>query len=139
MTALAFGPQLIGQTEKALNALLLHILDGRLSEAEWVTLRLALQLETEVSSGAHLAAEVAARSSLSDARETVEALTTAGLLMAGRPTEAARTLVAELQAQIVALTGTLWAGLPEDEVAAASRVLVEVLERARALGASLAA
>ncbi|MEQ6902113.1 hypothetical protein ABLM29_13410, partial [Nocardioides sp. YIM 152588] len=38
----AFGPQLIGATEKTLSALLRHELAGSgLTEPEWVTLRLA--------------------------------------------------------------------------------------------------
>ena len=37
-----FGPQLIGETEKTLNALLHRFLRGTgLNEAQWVTLRLA--------------------------------------------------------------------------------------------------
>ncbi|MCB8045525.1 hypothetical protein JM654_19350 [Microbacterium oxydans] len=45
-----FGPQLIGQTEKALNALLLTLLSPHaLSEREWVTLRLVSQFEGEGS------------------------------------------------------------------------------------------
>ncbi|QNA93890.1 hypothetical protein [Microbacterium sp. Se63.02b] len=41
-----FGPQLIGQTEKALNALLQTVLAGRdLTEREWVALRLASQFD----------------------------------------------------------------------------------------------
>jgi hypothetical protein len=37
-----FGPQLIGETEKTLNALLRLFLEGTgLTESQWVTLRLA--------------------------------------------------------------------------------------------------
>lgn len=39
-----FGPQLIGQTEKALDAILRRLLAGTgLTEPEWVTLRIAGQ------------------------------------------------------------------------------------------------
>ena len=44
-----FGPQLIGETEKTLNALLLRHLDGTgLTEPQWVTLRLADQFDGTV-------------------------------------------------------------------------------------------
>ena len=39
---IAFGPELVGQTEKTLSALLLRSLEGTdLTEPQWVTLRLA--------------------------------------------------------------------------------------------------
>ena len=45
-----FGPQLIGETEKTLNALLLRHLDGTgLTEPQWVTLRLSDQCSTAPS------------------------------------------------------------------------------------------
>ena len=40
--SIPFGPQLVGQTEKTLNALLRGFLDGTgLTEPQWVTLRVA--------------------------------------------------------------------------------------------------
>jgi hypothetical protein len=45
----SFGPQLIGETEKTLNALLRRFLDSTgLTEPQWVTLRLAGQLDDSV-------------------------------------------------------------------------------------------
>ena len=44
-----FGPVLLGQTEKTLQALLRHTLTGTgLSEPEWVTLRLATMVDGQV-------------------------------------------------------------------------------------------
>ena len=56
-----FGPPLIGETEKTLNALLRRSLEGtRLTEPQWVTLRLADLLEGSVN-GDGLRAAVADR------------------------------------------------------------------------------
>jgi len=128
-----FGPQLIGETEKCLNALLGRALAGRLTEPQWVTLRLAHLLEAEVDSGDALAARLSERARFADASTLVEELTAVGLLAEGRPTAAGRRTVAELQARIAADTGPVWRDLDEDDVAATSRVLNEVVARARTL------
>ncbi|SCG44816.1 hypothetical protein GA0070609_1538 [Micromonospora echinaurantiaca] len=128
-----FGPQLIGQTEKTLNAILTTILGDRLTEPQWVTLRLASLLEQEISTGDDLAQAVADRARFGNAGELVRGLTTAGLLRDGRVTAAGRRLVAEIQAQTAERVAPVWADLPADDVAAAARVLNEVLRRARAV------
>jgi len=63
-----FGPQLIGETEKTLSALLRMFLDGTgLTEPQWVTLRLADLLDGAVD--AHgLAAAAADRAPLLEGR-----------------------------------------------------------------------
>ena len=44
-----FGPQLIGETEKTLNAILRRILQGTgLTEPQWVTMRLAGALDGSI-------------------------------------------------------------------------------------------
>ena len=49
--SMPFGPQLLGETEKTLNALLRRFLDPfELTEPQWVTLRLAEQLDAIVDS-----------------------------------------------------------------------------------------
>lgn len=128
-----FGPQLIGETEKTLSALLGRALAGRLTERQWVTLRLAHLVEAEVERGSDLAAQVAARAHFEDAPALVEGLTAAGLLTDGRPTDAGRRLVAEVQDRIAAATDPIWQRLPDDDVAATTRVLNEIVTRARAL------
>jgi hypothetical protein len=128
-----FGPQLIGQTEKTLNALLTATLGDRLTEPEWVTLRVAHQLDEQIGSGDELAAEVADRARFADAEALVAGLTSAGLLRDGRPTDRGRALFTELFAQVNANAAPIWDGLPTEDVAAAGRVLNEVLNRARAV------
>ena len=131
MTTIAFGPQLIGQTEKALNALLRRALDDRLSEPQWVTLRLSEQMPEATASNEGLAALVADRARFEDATDLVHALTDLGLVAGGRPTEAGVATLNEFQGQIAAAGGRIWKDLPVDDVDAATRVLNEVLMRAR--------
>jgi hypothetical protein len=128
-----FGPQLIGETEKTLNALLRRFLEGtELSEPQWVTLRLADVLDGNVD--AHgLAAAVAQRAHFADAAALVEALTARGLLDRGRLTATGRDVIAAVQTAITTETSPIWNDLPSEDVAAATRVLNEVLHRGRAL------
>jgi hypothetical protein len=133
MTRTPFSPQLIGETEKTLNAVLKRTLDGRLTEPEWVTLRIASQPEADVRSGAELAARVAERAQFEEATSLVEVLTAAGLLADGCPTEKGRSLLAELQARVAANAGPIFDGLPADDLAAAGRVLTVVRDRAKEL------
>ena len=131
-----FGPQLIGETEKTLNALLLRFLEGTgLTESQWVTLRLAERLGGSVDANG-LAAAVADRAHLTDAGELVSELTRRGLLDDGRPTSARREMTAAIQRMITTTTEPIWESLPDADVAAASRVLNEIVTRARAVLAS---
>ena len=126
-----FGPRLIGETEKTLNAVLRQVLDGTdLTEARWVTLRLAELLDGAVDRSG-LVAEVLDRAHFDDAAELVDQLGARGLLTEGRLTAAGSALVAEVQSTIAARTASVWSGLPAEDVAAATRVLNEVVERAR--------
>jgi len=127
-----FGPQLIGETEKTLVALLLRNLEGTgLTEPQWVTLRLAGLLDGSVDTDG-LTAAVADRAHFTDADQLVGALTARGLLDDGRLTPAGRDVVADVQAASAARTDAIWDGLSADDVAATTRVLNEVLERAHA-------
>jgi len=126
-----FGPQLIGETEKTLNALLRHSLEGTgLSEPQWVTLRLAALLDTTVGTDG-LVTAVGDRAHFSDAADLVAVLTERGLLADGRITPNGRDLIAAVQAKISTRTAPIWDDLPDDDVAAATRVLNEVVTRAR--------
>jgi hypothetical protein len=128
-----FGPRLIGETEKTLNALLRRSLEGtRLTEPQWVTLRLADLLEGSVNADG-LSAAVADRAHFQNAADLVDELTNRGLLDDGRLTSAGGELTAAVQAAITTETAPIWDNLPTDDVAAATRVLNEVLTRARAV------
>ena len=125
-----FGPQLIGETEKTLQALLLRFLRPTgLTEPQWVTLRLAAQLD-EVDA-ASLAAAVADRAHFPDAATLVGELTDRGLLDDGRLTATGRLLLDDTLAVSARETAPIWNDLPADEVAAATAVLNEVIARAR--------
>jgi hypothetical protein len=126
-----FGPRLIGETEKTLNALLRRFLEEtELSEPQWVTLRLADRLDGGVDTDG-LAAAVVDRAHLPDAAELVGELIARGLLDDGQLTSAGRELTASIRATITTETAPIWNGLPVDDVAAATRVLNEVVNRAR--------
>jgi hypothetical protein len=126
-----FGPPLIGETEKTLNALLERHLEGSaLSEPQWVTLRLADMLDGSVDTEG-LAAAVADRAHFTHPDELVRMLVERGFLDDGQLTSAGRELVTSVQASIAADTAVIWDGLAEGDVDAAARVLNEVLSRAR--------
>jgi hypothetical protein len=121
-----FGPQLIGQTEKFLQALLRRALAGTgLDERRWVTLRLADQPD-----GAPLRRRVADQAQFEDADELVADLERRGLVADDAPTAAGQALLKEVLAKSAALSGPIWADVPDAE--AAARALTEVLTRARA-------
>src|SRR5690606_33731206 len=138
----------IGETEKTLNALLRTFLERTgLTEPQWVTMRLAdLDAERHASTAgtagtvttdrtAPLVAAVADRAHFADAAALVDSLTDRGLLEGGRPTPAGCELIADVQAMISTGTAAIWDDLPADDVAATTRVLNEVVARARsALG-----
>ena len=128
-----FGPQLIGETEKTLGALLDQLLDATgLTERQWVTLRLAGLLDGTIDADG-LAAALADRAHFSDAAELVTVLTDRGLLDLGRLTSRGREVMTSVQAAISEKTAPIWENLPADDVAATTRVLNEVVTRARAV------
>jgi hypothetical protein len=121
-----FGPQLIGQTEKTLHALLVGVLDGTgLDERLWVTLRLADQPD-----GRPLRERVADLARFSDADALVTELERQGLVADDTPTLDGRAMLADVLARSAELTGPIWDGI--DDADAAARALTEVLNRARA-------
>src|SRR5262245_55226960 len=95
-----FGPQLIGETEKTLGALLRRFLErSGLSEPEWVTLRVADLLDGSVD-GDGLVAAVGDRAHFADAGQLVGKLTARGLLNGGSLTGEGLGLIAAVQATI---------------------------------------
>jgi hypothetical protein len=128
-----FGPRLIGETEKTFNALLRRYLEGTdLTEPQWVTLRVADLLDGQVHADG-LVQAVTDRAQLTDAVELVHELADRGLIDDGRLTPAGRDVTTTVQATIDTETATIWDGLTDDDVAATTRVLNEVLRRARVL------
>ena len=128
-----FGPQLIGETEKTLNALLQRHLEGTgLTEPQWVTLRLADSLDGSVDEDG-LVAAVVDRAHFPGAADLVGDLSDRGLLEDGRLTSAGRELTTTLRAAITTETAPIWDDLPPEDVASATRVLNEVITRARAV------
>jgi hypothetical protein len=126
-----FGPQLIGETEKTLNALLRRFLEPNgLTEPEWVTLRLAGQLDGNVDTNGLIAA-LSSRAHFTKAPELVKELSARGLLEGGELSRSGRELVASVQATISTEAAPIWAGLPDADVDSTTRVLNEVITRAR--------
>jgi DNA-binding MarR family transcriptional regulator len=137
MTAIAFGTQLIGRTEKALNAILDRQLAGTgITEPQWVALTL-----TVVSDGSVTGDVLVAR--ISDAlkvdevavRERIAELAAAGLVQTTgdgtvKATEKGEAQWGQVRADIARITQDLWGDLPEAELAVAGQVLNTVLTRA---------
>ena len=131
-----FGPQLIGETEKTLNALLLRFLDGTdLTEPQWVTLRVAHMLDGAVDANG-LASAVSDRAQFPDAQHHVELLTSRGLLVDGSTTSDGEALLRRVQTALAEDVATIFGNLEPCDVAATERVLNELSNRARVALAS---
>ena len=125
-----FGPQLLGQTEKALSAVLARVLETTgLTEQQWVTLRLAGQNDEQTE----LAELVADRAHFADAERIVVSLTDRGLLSDNSLSPAGQTLLQDLRARVDSVAAPIWRDLPADDVAAAERLLNTVAGRARSV------
>jgi hypothetical protein len=143
-TAPEFGPPLIGQTEKALDAILLRQLEGsELSASGWVLLRLVAAAGGRIGRQ-HLIERAAAASKFApqDTEVEIGRLVSAELLTREGDelvvTAAARELQDRVQATVVEITARLWGDLPATDLATAGKVLGTVLSRANAeLGYSI--
>ncbi len=125
MTA-TFGPQLLGQTEKTLKALLDQALDGTgLDERLWVSLRLAAQPD-ELA----LRDRIADLARFADADQLVRGLEQRGLIADDAPTAAGHEMLERVLAKSAALSGPIWDDI--DDADAAAHALNVVLTRARA-------
>ncbi|MEW9554964.1 MarR family winged helix-turn-helix transcriptional regulator [Nonomuraea sp. NPDC050783] len=135
-----FGTALIGQTEKALNAILDRQLAGTgITEPQWVTLTL-----TEVGGGtvdrAELVQRVSRATQFSQASvaERIAELTAAGFLRDGgegrvQVTDEGHRRWTQVRAAIGPIAQGLWSDLPAEDLATAGRVLNTVLARANAV------
>ena len=134
-----FGTQLIGQTEKALNAILVQQLAGTgLTEPQWVTLTIAVvsggtmapdQLQSRVASALQIGR--------AEARARIEELAVTQLLELSKDdsspvgvTDAGSHLHGRIRSGVAEITQRLWGDLSPDDLAAAARVLSTVLDRA---------
>jgi hypothetical protein len=136
-----FSTQLLGQTEKTLNAILDRTLAGRVTEPEWVALVL-LAADGGAADRAGLTARAASALKLvpAAAAELVAGLESKGLIApvtAGTGDQLALTgagsdLLGEVRVQVAAITERLWGDLAAADLEAAGRVLAAVLERAEA-------
>jgi DNA-binding MarR family transcriptional regulator len=137
-TMQTFGPQLIGQTEKALNAILDRELDGTgVTEPQWVTLVLAVMGGGEAERG-QFVARVAGGLHISDhaAEALIGHLAARGLLDASHSgghitvTDAGRALHTRVRGSVSGITERLWGDVPGEDRAVAARVLTTVLDGA---------
>ena len=129
-----FSPAVLGQTEKALNAILDRQLAGAVTERQWVTLVLA---SGDASDLDELTGRVAGGLKVgdADARELIDALAAAGFVhVAGSVTltDAGRKLFDDTRVAVAEITNRMWGDLPAEDLDAAGRVLSTVLERANA-------
>jgi hypothetical protein len=138
MTSPTFSAQLLGQTEKAANAILFRLLgESDLSEPQWITLQLIVTNDGSVKrdrlvrmvAGALKVTEAEAQVPLAElaARELVDASDAAVTL-----TQTGQQVHAGIRTAVAEITQRLWGDLPEEDLAAAGRVLSAVLARADA-------
>lgn len=140
-TAPTFGPPLIGQTEKAFNAILDRQLAGTgMTEPQWVTLTLAVGGGGSADRGQLIGRLVAAlKVRDADAESLIAELAAAQLLQASdggasrlEVTDGGRQLHGRIRAQVSEIIERLWGDLPAEDLATAGRVLSTVLARANA-------
>jgi DNA-binding MarR family transcriptional regulator len=141
--------QLIGQTEKTLNAILDRLLDGTVSEAQWVALvliagtggtadrdeftsRVAQALKADRQTAAYHVGQLAAKGLVLASPEEGSAIAHTEAGSSVTLTEAGQQLVGRVRKQVGDVTGRLWGDLPRSDLDVAGRVLSTVLERAEA-------
>jgi hypothetical protein len=132
-----FVPRLVGETEKALNAILdRHLSADGLTEQHWITLSFAAMSGDPVRAS-ELAREVASRAKFreDEVRARISELVDAQLLSdCGSSevtmTDAGKRLHARILGANIDVTKRLWGDLPAEDLATTARVLAAVLERA---------
>ena len=134
-------PQIIGQAEKTMNAILFRLLAGPgLTEAQWITLTLTAAGGGAATRG-RLVAEVAhaLKISQAQAQEHLDSLIAAHLVQepgddAGpvRFTTAGTEVFGQIRGATAEVVKRLWSDLPAEDLATAGRVLSIITERANA-------
>jgi DNA-binding MarR family transcriptional regulator len=137
---ITFTPQVLGETEKALNAILYRELGHvDLTEHQWIVLRLTVigggELDRDQLVG-RLAGTL--KVEMAEARARVDELVAAGLLQASpgaeriAVTEAGARVHGRVRGAVDEITTRLWGDLPEDELETTGRILATILARANA-------
>ena len=133
-----FSTQLLGQTEKALNAILGRLLaDSGLTEAEWVTLSIAVAADEPLDRDA-LKGRVASVLKVADAQAHAHLVALAEHRFLDLDhevvdvTDVGRAFRTSVAGTVGEITGRLWGDLPAEELDAAARVLNTVLSRVEA-------
>ena len=134
-------PQIIGQAEKTMNAILFRLLARPgLTEAQWITLTL-IAAGGESTGRARLVAQVAhgLKASEAQAREHLASLVAAQLVQDPgddaepvRFTAAGAQVFGQIRGATTEITKRLWGDLPAEDLATAGRVLSIITERANA-------
>ena len=138
-TNTSFTPQVLGETEKALNAILYRELTAvGLTEHQWITLRLTVTAGGEIPR-AQLVGRLggALKVDPAEAEARVDDLVAGGLLepsAEGRVavTEAGAQLHARIRAAVSEITERLWGDLPAGDLETTGRILMTILARANA-------
>jgi DNA-binding MarR family transcriptional regulator len=135
-----FTPQVLGETEKALNAILDRQLNVTgLTEHQWIALRLTVTAggaTTREQLVGRLAGALKVGAPQAEAR--VDELVAAGLLQPsdehGRAavTQAGTQLHARIRGAVSEITERLWGDLPAGDLETTGRTLTTILERANA-------
>jgi DNA-binding MarR family transcriptional regulator len=134
-----FGTQIIGRTEKALNAILDRLLDDtNLTEPQWVALTLTVASGGTIGRD-ELVSRVAGALKVTDAEAAARVDELAAAELVDVPddpaspvqvTDTGRELQSRIRAQVGEITERLWGDLPAEDLATAGRVLSMVLDRA---------
>ena len=138
-TDTAFTPQVLGETEKALNAILYRELTAvGLTEHQWIALRLTVTGGGEIPRD-QLVGRLggALKVGGDDAEARVDELVAAGVLdssVDGRVavTEAGAQLHTNIRAAVSEITERLWGDLPASDLETTGRTLTTILARANA-------
>lgn len=131
-----FGAQLIGRTEKSLNAILGRILlDSGLSEPEYVAMRVCSDHAGANRSDVEARLSGVFRKGPDHAGQLLDRLTSAGIIESDEAdsltlTSAGVALRDGLAQRTNAITERLWGDLPDQDLVVAARVLSTVLTRA---------
>ncbi|NML53516.1 MarR family transcriptional regulator [Streptomyces sp. R302] len=135
-TAPAADSRVLGLAHYAARGVLEHVLARHgLTFTRQIALRTAVTADTPRTPDELAAAVVAAlKTGPAEARAAFDDLRAEGLLVADGPhlvpTDAGRTLLAAVAAEVAPVTARVWAGIPAEDLAATGRVLARVTENA---------